>query len=53
MLKSKGIIKGINLGGWMSQCDYSRERLDNFIKENDIKQIAEWGFDHVRLPIDY
>ena len=53
MLKSRGIIKGINLGGWMSQCDYSRERLDNFVKENDIKRIAEWGFDHVRLPIDY
>ena len=53
MLKSKGIIKGINLGGWMSQCDYSRDRLDNFIKESDIKQIADWGFDHVRLPIDY
>jgi len=52
-LKSRGIIKGINLGGWMSQCDYSRERLDNFVKENDIKQIADWGFDHVRLPIDY
>lgn len=53
MLKSIGIIKGINLGGWMSQCDYSRDRLDNFIKEADIKQIADWGFDHVRLPIDY
>lgn len=53
MLRSKGIIKGINLGGWMSQCDYSRDRLDNFIKESDIKQIADWGFDHVRLPIDY
>lgn len=53
MLKSRGFIKGINLGGWMSQCDYSRERLDSFITEKDIKQIADWGFDHVRLPIDY
>ena len=35
----------------MSQCDYSRERLDSFITEKDIKQIADWGFDHVRLPI--
>mgnify|MGYP002624342146 CR=1 FL=1 len=45
--------KGINLGGWMSQCDYSEERLDTFITEPDLAQIAAWGFDHVRLPIDY
>lgn len=37
----------------MSQCDYSRERLDGFITEKDIAQIAGWGFDHVRLPFDY
>ena len=53
MLRSRGIIKGVNLGGWMSQCDYSQERLDNFIKESDIEKIASWGFDHVRLPVDY
>ena len=53
MLRSKGFIKGINLGGWMSQCDYSQERLDNFITESDFEKIASWGFDHVRLPIDY
>ena len=53
MLKEMGIIKGVNLGGWLSQCDYSQERLDNFITEPDFAQIARWGFDHVRLPIDY
>ena len=47
MLRSKGFHKGINLGGWMSQCDYSKERLDNFITSSDIEQIARWGFDHV------
>lgn len=50
---SRGFRKGINLGGWMSQCDYSRERLDGFITEPDFAQIAEWGFDHVRLPFDH
>ena len=53
MLKELGFIKGVNLGGWMSQCDYSEERLHAFIKESDFRQIAEWGFDHVRLPVDY
>lgn len=53
MLKSKGFYKGVNLGGWLSQCDYSKDRLDNFITKQDIAKIATWGVDHVRLPIDY
>lgn len=53
MLKSKGFYKGINLGGWLSQCDYSEDRLNNFIIEADIAKIASWGVDHVRIPIDY
>ena len=53
MLKESGFYKGVNLGGWLSQCDYSDEHLDNFITEADFAQIADWGFDHVRLPVDY
>ena len=53
MLKEMGFYKGVNLGGWFSQCDYSKERLDSFITEKDFAQIAAWGFDHVRIPIDY
>jgi len=53
MLKSRGFHKGVNLGGWLSQCDYSQERLDGFITEADIEKIASWGVDHVRIPIDY
>ncbi len=53
MLKELGFYRGVNLGGWMSQCDYSAERLDTFITERDFAQIAAWGFDHVRIPIDY
>ena len=44
--------KGINLGGWLSQCDYSEERFESFIQEKDIAYIASLGFDHLRLPID-
>lgn len=53
MLKSKGIYRGVNLGGWLSQCDYSKDRLDNFITEPDFERIAGWGADHVRIPVDY
>jgi len=53
MLKELGFQKGVNLGGWFSQCDYSEERLNNFITEADFEKIADLGFDHVRIPIDY
>lgn len=53
MLKQYGFYKGVNLGGWFSQCDYSDERLDTFITEPDFKGIAAWGVDHVRIPADY
>ena len=53
MLIELGFQKGVNLGGWFSQCDYSEERLNNFITEADFEKIAALGFDHVRIPIDY
>lgn len=52
-LKKRGFYKGVNLGGWFSQCDYSRERLSGFITDADLAQIAAWGVDHVRIPVDY
>lgn len=53
MKKFTGFTKGVNLGGWLSQCDYRTEHLDNFITEKDFEKIASWGVDHVRIPIDY
>ncbi|MCF0137531.1 MAG: cellulase family glycosylhydrolase, partial [Oscillospiraceae bacterium] len=53
MKKLKGFYAGVNLGGWYSQCDYSPERLDGFITEEDFRRISGWGFDHVRIPVDY
>lgn len=54
---------GINLGGWLSQYDClssipqtekeMERHLSTYITEKDIAQIAGWGFDHVRLPVDY
>ena len=52
-MKEYGFWRGVNLGGWFSQCDYSRDRLDNFITEKDLDVIAGWGLDHIRVPIDY
>ncbi len=47
-----GYIKGVNLGGWLSQCPHTIERYETFITEEDFARIASWGCDHVRLPVD-
>lgn len=45
---------GVNLGGWISQYQHFDDRhFESFITEQDIEQIAGWGMDHVRLPVDY
>ena len=53
---------GINLGGWLSQYEVPagqpltdaslKSHFDSFITEKDIRQIAAWGFDHIRLPVN-
>lgn len=53
MREFKGYQKGVNLGGWLSQCCHEKEHYETFIEEKDIATIATWGVDHVRLPIDY
>lgn len=52
-MEFKGYKKGVNLGGWLSQCCHTKEHYDSFISEEDIKTIAAWNTDHVRLPVDY
>ena len=53
MLKEMGFYKGINLGGWLSQCSYEEKHMDTFISDEDYAVIAGWGADHIRIPFDY
>lgn len=54
MKKLEGFLRGVNLGGWISQFDkYDKVHFDTFITEKDIESIANLGFDHVRVPVDY
>lgn len=57
-------LRGVNLGGWFSQIDdlYSKDpdrnpglhaHLRTFLGPLDFAQIRGWGFNHVRLPVDY
>ena len=53
MKELKGYMKGVNLGGWLSQGSLELSHIDTFIKEEDIKRIKEMGCDHLRLPVDF
>lgn len=46
---------GVNLGHWLSQSGNNTgdHYLSSFITRADIKRIASWGMDHVRVPVDY
>ena len=49
----EGFQRGVNLGGWLSQCRSMEEaHFQGFIQKEDIARIASWGLDHVRLPVD-
>jgi endoglucanase len=53
-MKKNELMIGLNLGGWISQYPvYDHEYFRTFICQEDIQRIADWGFDHVRLPVDY
>jgi len=46
--------RGVNLGMWLAQYPVKDDGyFDSYITQDDIKRIARYGFDHVRLPIDY
>ncbi len=49
-----GYEKGVNFGGWLSQCsEYTDEHYKTFIVKEDFKKAASWGIDHVRVPVDW
>ena len=52
MKRWKGYEHGVNLGGWLSQCDHSKERYETFIREEDVRRISSWGLDHAG-PVVY
>ncbi len=56
-------MRGVNLGGWLSQIDAIKEKdpekfpgidahMETFIKEEDFALIRNWGFNHIRVPVD-
>ena len=50
MKRFEGYTKGVNLGGWLSQCDHTEERYSTFITEEDIKAKFEDGVLKLTVP---
>ncbi|MDD4097073.1 MAG: glycoside hydrolase family 5 protein [Clostridiaceae bacterium] len=45
--------RGVNIGGYLSQCNHQKEHYVRFFGEEDVRRIRDWGMDHFRLPFDY
>jgi endoglucanase len=53
-LNKESLKIGVNLGGWISQYNkFDARHFETFVTKDDICRISDWGFDHIRLPIDY
>jgi len=44
--------RGTNISSWLSQSKARGAERRNFFLRSDVQRIADWGFDHLRLPID-
>lgn len=50
--ESFDIKRGTNISHWLSQSNRRGEARDTFFTRADVEQIAGFGFDHIRLPVD-
>ncbi len=46
------IKKGVNISHWLSQSGRRGAEREAFFTRDDVEQIAGFGYDHIRLPID-
>lgn len=47
-------LYGVNIGGFLSQIeDYSLSSVINFITVHDFRKIRDWGFNTIRLAVDF
>jgi len=64
VFNSESRMRGINMGGWLSQIDAIQEKdpqkfpgidkhMETFISDADFANVKSWGFDHVRIPVDF
>ena len=49
---TSGFFRGTNISHWLSQTQSRGAERRAWFTETDMKRIADFGFDHIRLPID-
>lgn len=42
---------GINVSHWLSGIEYEGDERRKMVQEYEIRQLREWGFDFIRLPV--
>jgi endoglucanase len=46
------IRRGTNISHWLSQSQRRGEARKAWFTREDVQRIADWGFDHLRIPVD-
>ncbi len=46
------IRRGSNISHWLSQSKRRGDERRRAFTHDDVRRIADWGFDHLRLPVD-
>lgn len=46
------VRRGTNISHWLSQSQRRGAARRAFFVQADVRRLADWGFDHLRLPID-
>jgi len=46
------LARGTNISHWLSQSEHRGSERRTYFTADDVHRIADWGFDHIRLPID-
>jgi endoglucanase len=46
------IKRGTNISHWLSQSQRRGDARKAWFTREDVQRIADWGFDHLRIPID-
>ncbi len=51
-MKTQPFLRGTNISHWLSQSDRRGEERRAWFTPEDIRIITDYGFDHIRLPVD-
>ena len=48
-MRFEGYKRGVNFGGWLSQCDHTKRRYDTFITEDGVHPTGDGSAAYAQL----